>query len=406
MDRADPRGPGHRATRAALLLLATTAATAACGRARRPGGPPAPDWSLSVDWRFGDANVPLAHVFQVAVGPGGVIAEADGPPERVLLVRPDGSAVRIGSRGQGPGEYLDVSGLGFAGDTLWLTDARQSRALLFDSAGGLLRSASVPRAPGGSNGTPPGPIRRLPDGSWLESQPGLCITCVALDITAVRPYVRVAGGAARDTIFLQPLPRSDFFDVRVRSGGIEGIGPIASRPLLVADRGAPGFWIVDRGIPPDGDSAPVQLRRVDLAGDTVLSVSLPYRPIPVTTGWKDRWYAGQGTSLKGAFGATRAQVETAFRAAVTFPAFFPPITDARSGTDGRLWLRERRLDDSASDWLAVDSAGRAEGRLHAPPGFRLLAADSSHVWGVVKDSLDVETIVRARIRAGRAPAGG
>ena len=80
------------------------------------------------------------------------------------------------------------------------------------------------------------------------------------------------------------------------------------------------------------------------------------------------------------------------------------LVSAQSGVDGRLWLREWTLDTLSSQWLILDSAGSPEGRLHAPSGFRLLAADSASVFGVLKDELDVETVIRGSVRAS-APGG-
>jgi len=380
------------------MLAAATATVSGCGRTGPGARSDAPRLDLVIERRIGGEDMALSHVFRLAVGPKGFIAEVDGPPTRVLLIGPDGTSVASGSRGDGPSEYRSVTGLGFAGDTLWVADARSSRALFFELSGAFLGSGRVSAPAAAEGGSTAGPIGRLEDGSWLASRAGLCITCVLTGLTTARIYVRVADGVVRDTVFQQPLPRADFIDMPVGRWHIEGLGPLAQRPLLV--RSGPGLWVVDRQSAKSAGPASFRLHRIDRTGDTVRSATIRYEPIAVTDAWKDAWCRDRTASAAGLPGVPSGKAEAACREAASFPAYFPPIADALAGTDGRLWLREGRPDARRAAWLVVDSLGHVEGRLAAPPGFRLLAADSGHVWGVLEDSMDVETIVRGRLRPG------
>ena len=121
---------------------------------------------------YGDEeDTPLSRVSLGAANVAGFLAIADGPPSRVLLFDPDGNPIPIGGSGLGPAEYQHVSALGFLGDSLWITDARMSKALYFDLDGNHLgterivtRPQTVPaRAPTHS-------IRRTAAGSVLMAR--------------------------------------------------------------------------------------------------------------------------------------------------------------------------------------------------------------------------------------------
>jgi hypothetical protein len=124
---------------------------------------------------------------------------------------------------------------------------------------------------------------------------------------------------------------------------------------------------------------------------------VPYDPIPVSIQWKEDWIAEWCQKVVEWLGVPEGRAEAAFRESVSMPEFFPPVSDFRTGTDGRLWIREAKPDTMEVQWLVMDSLGHELGRLHAPDGFRLLLPAGSDVYGVQKNELDVETVVRAGI---------
>ena len=88
----------------------------------------------------------------LAAGDGGRVAWTDSRDVRqaaYVLVRDTRGQVRVvGKRGEGPGEFANVSGLSWRGDTLWVSDARLRRMQAFSSNGKFLagypvRSAGV-----------------------------------------------------------------------------------------------------------------------------------------------------------------------------------------------------------------------------------------------------------------------
>lgn len=51
---------------------------------------------------------------------------------QATVINPDGSlAYRLGRRGQGPGEFISPSGVGWRGDTLLVVDVAQQRVSYF-----------------------------------------------------------------------------------------------------------------------------------------------------------------------------------------------------------------------------------------------------------------------------------
>jgi hypothetical protein len=118
---------------------------------------------------------------------------ADGPPARVLLFRPDGKVVWVGGVGGGPSEYAYVDDVGFVGDTLWVTDARSSKAVFFDMEGRPLRTQRIALDPRNPFERQTGPIRPLADGAWMASVSAVSITGVLNDWVTTRPWYWVKG---------------------------------------------------------------------------------------------------------------------------------------------------------------------------------------------------------------------
>ena len=71
---------------------------------------------------------PFFRVRAATVLPDGTLAVADAGNHRVALFSPGGEALAsLGGEGEGPGEFLLLSGLASIGDTLIAYDGRQSR---------------------------------------------------------------------------------------------------------------------------------------------------------------------------------------------------------------------------------------------------------------------------------------
>lgn len=388
----------NRASR--LLMLACLAPLLACSEHDAATQRPLPEWKLKVEQRFGGEQLPLSFVTEMAIGPAGRWAVLDYPPDQVRLVQRDGTVIPIGRQGAGPAEYRYVNQIGFQGDTLWIAAAHASRVLYFDLQGTFLRSVGVRANFGGAYPKQAGPVRPLANGAWLVSESGISVDEVVDGLLRERTYAIYSRDSRLDTLFEVPLPAHDYMRVELgHQHFIEGLSPVPWAPLFIPLLDGRGGWVVDRAPPKSADPTDFTIRRIGLNGDTARSTSIRYKPVALSEKWKSEWYASFAAtvSASGRMGTPRGKVIAALHEAIIFPKFFPPIREAQAGTDGRLWLRQWSPDSQRSEWLVIDSLGHSEGRLRAPDGFRLLAADSNEVFGVVKDSLDVPTVIRGVI---------
>jgi len=79
----------------------------------------------------------------------------------------------------------------------------------------------------------------------------------------------------------------------------------------------------------------------------------------------------------------------------TLPAFKRML----AGSDGRLWVQEQpRPDEGGERWFRMTSGFQPDGWLDVPEGGRLLAAGDGLIVTLVKDDLDVQTVVLYQVR--------
>ena len=104
---------------------------------------------LRIGVEMGDSVYMFNRVGQVAVDRRGRLYVADGAM-KIRVYGPDGKFVRaFGRRGQGPGEFMSIDRLWFAGDTLVVTSLGARRATLFSPAGDMLVTWDLRLADGG-----------------------------------------------------------------------------------------------------------------------------------------------------------------------------------------------------------------------------------------------------------------
>jgi hypothetical protein len=113
----------------------------------------------------------LVSILRIAVGPDGTIAVDQRADHAVRLYHADGRLKgRFGSRGEGPGEFASLYGIGWLQDTLWIGDSDQPRVTFVSpdhSRADLSRSHSrMPRIrsplPTASDSHPPTRSSRAP----------------------------------------------------------------------------------------------------------------------------------------------------------------------------------------------------------------------------------------------------
>ena len=129
-------------------------------------------------------------------------------------------------------------------------------------------------------------------------------------------------------------------------------------------------------------------------GDTVLTRSYHYDPVPLTSELADSISDALVRSLD--HDDEYAMLRAALDELDYLPAFLPPVTSLVTGRDGTIWLRREDARDPVI-WDVLDSGGTLRKRVEIPAAVRVHEVDEHTVWGVLKDELDVSYIVRYRI---------
>lgn len=158
--------------------------------------------------------------------------------------------------------------------------------------------------------------------------------------------------------------------------------PFTQRPRSML--GPRGFlWAVE--------GSDYRVRRQTLAGDTLLIMERPFEPVPVPDSARAREIAEldpEGYAMEGSFDLEDV------------PRAYPPIDLLTVATDGTLWVRrEVGPGRYGLDVFAAD--GRYLGPVDPPPDFDRMGIHRitpTHMYGTVRDELDVQYVVRLGIR--------
>lgn len=396
----------HSATRLLVLpfvlplVLTLTLTVSGCGTdgpaADAATGPA--EWTLSEELRIGslEGETALSEVGTVRPGPDGNVYVLLPQEGRVAVFGPDGSTeASIGRQGEGPGEMMGPSGIGFLNDTLWVRDARLRRLTFYTAGGEHLHDLPFPTADGLAE------EERADFGAPVAG--GRAVLVADAELASERTgsehrwpvLVAPLEGGATDTVATRYTAHDRAMAV-TGSGGV--IRSIEIFRQIFADgtlwRAAPdgrALVLVDRAVPDEPGIAAYRLTRVSVEGDTAWSVEVPYTPHPVNPARVDslvRRYANENRS------------ESEVRDLLFLPDHLPPVSDLVVGTDGTVWVAREEVPDEPRTWDVFDGTGQQIARVTTPPGLRIEAASRSTVWAVETDALDVPYVVRYRVEEG------
>lgn len=159
--------------------------------------------------------------------------------------------------------------------------------------------------------------------------------------------------------------------------------------------------VVRRNATHVGPEPQITLFKIDLSGDTVLSRTLRYDPIPVTREWQDsvslEWAAPQAERK----GITVDRLAGAYRDAADWPAHRQAVSEVLVGADGTTWLRRGVPRADSIRWDILDGDFGAVGFTFLPISLEVKRVSRSAVWGVELDEWDIPWIIRYDLR----PAG-
>ena len=84
------------------------------------------------------------------------------------------------------------------------------------------------------------------------------------------------------------------------------------------------------------------------------------------------------------------------------PSYLPPVSHVIAAHDGSIWLRRFDPVEVASsepmwEWWVLDSEGSPLARALTPVDLDVRLINGDMIWGVERDELDVEYIVRYRL---------
>ena len=355
-------------------------------------------WTLVEELKIGsldDENYQFGQIGFIAVGSDEAIYVLDAQAQLIQVYDRDGSHLRsMGGPGSGPGEL----GLGTSfilmgpGDTLMVPDLQNRRINLYDAGGESIGSAPLDLAKGipmAWRGTSSGTVARQsrPIGPDAPAEPTDVIEALNMD------------GSPRDT--LMQFASGGTFNF---SGGSPELKIFAAEPIWTINDAQAVFY---------GVNDDYRISKYS-GGDLTHIFSKPFARRPVTDGDQELLLDAIVGMTRNA-GAPPAQLQ-GLRQIIQFGETFPAFANLQVGPEGSLWVQHVRdfttlsaaereninffEDAGADDWDVFDADGRFLGVVTMPDRFapRLLAGNL--VYGVWRDDLDVQYVVRLRIVMG------
>lgn len=349
------------------------------------------EWRVEEDLRIGSLQSEGPDMFgeiaDLAVDGAGKIFVLEQQAHELRVFDADGSYIRtIGREGAGPGEL----NLGFGGEVfikasgrIWINNFRNRRWELFSTEGEPMASTPmmgrvmVSNTVMGKDGVfhERGRVRPTNGG---ESRPVI-----------IRKQVRGDSLVVLDTIDAPRLPEGEAIQASLSSGGrmVQIILPVpfVHQPRWSFDP-AGYFWVA----PDDG----YRLLALSPDLDTLRIIERLFEPVPVTSAEIDEITKRYMNEVLAGTGVTidRSRI----------PDHHPAIDTYQTDADGNLWVR-RSLGGDLIAWEVFDEDGRFLGKVESDLDLERLTVHeitSDAVYGVFRDDLDVQYVVRLRIRKG------
>jgi hypothetical protein len=359
-------------------------------------------WTLAQELRIGSAEqqfYDFTYVPAIAVGRGGEIFVAQ-PQDRAIRVYDARGAYQraFGRRGAGPGEFQRVDGLGWKGDSLWVSDLSLQRITFFDRTGRVLDTvrAVTPVLPG--SGYPAGPAAVLSDGSLVAS-PSPATASIQRQTVGRMPLVRMTRSGTIQGGFGELDARGQAESIRRARLSVTFTLPIQSHSLWAAAPDGSGVVVVHRQPAEERGHGSFRVVRYTPSGRVVFDRAYNYVPKPVEGPVADSIHDYLASMfVERGFVPARRQAESFARDSVQLPRYQPPVDGVVVGRDGTIWLRREHWGTSREEYLVLDSTGAIAATVTAPAGLRILAAERDRVWGVMVDEMELPYVFRFQIR--------
>jgi hypothetical protein len=330
----------------------------------------------------------------------GRVAVASALANAVRVYDPQGKlVVSVGRPGAGPGEFQMLGGLWrSAGDSLLAADMMLQRLAVISPAGTFVRNFSL----GGQSGLPMPtggqfgfaiPVGRLADGSVIGMRMSFRVQGSGSE-SSYRDTVALVrygpDGVARDTV--GRFPGVEMTQTPLTFGGqtVSTPSPVPLGRQTVVGVGE------DRVFVAMNLGWEVEVRSP--AGTLERLIRLPSPAVPITEA-EIAIHRKEQIALLEATPQMRAvppAIKDQFLTRVNnakYPATLPFIAGLFPVSDGTLWVEEVTRPGAERRRFAIfDREGALQGRVTAPPGFRVLTAYPDALIGVWKDADDVEHV--------------
>ena len=362
-----------------------------------------PVFEIEEDLRIDGYEADLVPIRWLGVGPDGTSAIFQDQLHGVRFFDSLGGDLGlVGGEGEGPGEFKNLMGQGWIGDTLWVGDFSLNRITLISTEPAFIRTLPP------FTGARPAPEdeARFPTisgffPSALYSGDRLLVSASGGEVFEGRAYFLVSrDGIVERMVLRVPQEDPERRIIVAEAGGITTYHSVPFSPrqhhTVAPDGSRLGTLTTDISGPEAGT---FRVSIYDALGGEIFSRAYPFQGVPIPDQAVDSAFQPRPARTRGP-GSDRPpptlprSVERELRSRV--PPVYPPVYEILLGSDGRTWIRLYR-GDGREEWLILDADGDPQGRVVIPVGIRVYVATASHVWGLESDEFDVESIVRYRV---------
>jgi hypothetical protein len=356
----------------------------------------ATQWTVEEDLRVGalegDPNYQFGQIGFITVGSDGRMFVVDGQAQQVRVFSAVGDyELSFGGPGGGPGELgpgaLFV--LRSAGDTILVPDMANRRINRYAPDGSSIGSSPLELEKG-----LPMVYRNTTSGTIAQQVRPLSLPDLPATDSMDAIVLLAPDGSVTDTLIKFP------------SGGTISLG--GGTPEINLYSTEPSWDIRDDLKVLYGRNETYRIGMYSAGGLLERVITKPFERMPVTDRDKDA-VMGSLERLWSQAGVP-SELIPRLRALVGFGAFFPAFATIQAGPQGTTWIQhvqrasdlsEEQLENyniieesGGSDWDVFDSEGRFLGIVTMPDRFAPRVFSGDRIYGVWRDELDVQYLMR------------
>jgi hypothetical protein len=327
----------------------------------------------------------------------GTIALIQSQDYQIRFFAADGANIgAVGQRGAGPGEFQRPVRGGWIGDTLWVSDSQLNRVMLISPSHAVIRTlpplrVARPKAADADQ------IPHFPFVFPHAIYPGDTILAVGIgaagdplaEALEGTPLVRVSSDGWVDRVVLHTPHDEGAVQAGLNGGYVSATIPYFPRPLWsVSPDGSHIVTLVTNIAGSEAGTFTVSLYRA-VDGLQLYTRTLPFESVAIPASVIDSVMADR--IERAPRPELRRLYETEVKARI--PSVYPPVVRVFVGHDGRVWIGLRTTPEGNA-WIVLGREGEPTNQILVPSNVVLHVANSTHVWGLERDEVGVESVVR------------